>query len=578
MADESETIVPPTSDEIPVPYGAGFDFADPNSPLAPYYLKTVHLLAIAFLGVVFVLATHFPLWHTDVWGHMKYGQWMVEHGRIPDREPFCPWWDGRVPFTQYYTWTQLVMYGGYAGGAALAGGDEVRRMAGGVEMLRLEHALLTVARFAVMLLVFLRAGGSWRVALLGLVAVAFLDLSNLAVFRPQTFAQLLFALLLVPLTRPVLSRRGMVLIPLLAVLWANGHGSYVVLFALLGTVLLGRTIECLTASPRVAPWYDPQVIRLGVTLAASLVGVGLLNPYGFELYTRTVQLAGHPSLQMAVTEWQPLTFAWDRGWHWVYMGSLVVIALTQLACKTPIQAGHLTLLVVFGIGAALQNRFLIWWAMLVPWVLVPRWVELARDWPARWTPAPSVPTFRKTAIAAVLLFATFTWSGPAGWVMFGNPAEVETAVSKGTPWQVARQVSRPNDPAAAWNPELAEVIKTRYPGGKFTGTIMATPMQGDYLMWALAPDVPVTYAHIHLFHPDYWDELGVVGRGDPGWADVLDKYRVNLLVVEADYATKLREHLKNSKTWKVLLDEHMDAAAKPEPLTRQLIAVRLNPL
>jgi hypothetical protein len=107
---------------------------------------------------------------------------------------------------------------------------------------------------------------------------------------------------------------------------------------------------------------------------------------------------------------------------------------------------------------------------------------------------------------------------------------------------------------------------------------MATPMQGDYLMWALAPDVPVTYAHIHLFHPDYWEELGVVGRGEPGWADVLEKYRVNLLVIEADYAPQLRALLKNSKEWVVLLDESGDAAKKPEVLTRQLIAIRTNPL
>src|SRR5438046_571655 len=82
--------------------------------------------------------------------------------------------------------------------AKRAGGDEVRQMAGGVEALRLMHATLTTLRFAVMLAVFLRATGSWRVSLLGLVAIMSLDLSNLAVFRPQTFAQVWFALLLLP--------------------------------------------------------------------------------------------------------------------------------------------------------------------------------------------------------------------------------------------------------------------------------------------------------------------------------------------------------------------------------------------
>ncbi|GIS58273.1 MAG: hypothetical protein CM1200mP2_04980 [Planctomycetaceae bacterium] len=24
-----------------------------------------------------------PLWHTDLWGHLAYGRWMIEHGGAP---------------------------------------------------------------------------------------------------------------------------------------------------------------------------------------------------------------------------------------------------------------------------------------------------------------------------------------------------------------------------------------------------------------------------------------------------------------------------------------------------------------
>lgn len=559
------------------PLGAGFDFTDPNSPLAPFYLRTVHIVAIGFLGFIFVAASVFPLWHTDVWGHMRYGQWMVENQRIPDREPFCPWWDGRQPFTQFYTFTQLPMYWAYAFGGWLAGGDDVQRMAGGVEMLRLQHAILTLARFTLMLIVFLRASKSWPVSILGLVAIASLDLSNLAVFRPQTFAQVYFAALLIPLTRPMLSNRALIAIPLLLAFWANSHGSFVVAFALIGALAGGRALEAMFVQ-RTWPWRDGQTVRLALTLLTSIIAVGVLNPYGFELYSRTVHLSSHPSLQSAVGEWQPLAFIWGKGWHWVFMASLVVIMLTQLAASKPMPGGHLAVILLFGSCLALQNRFVIWWAMLVPWVLVPRWAEIAARWPARLTPTPSIPSFRKTGIAAAVVFTSFMWSSPSIWLVTGGPSPLDSSASVGTPWQLARQVSRPNDPDAVWLPEMDAILKQNYAGGKFSGTIMATPMQGDYLMWALAPDVPVTYAHIHLFHPDYWEELGIVGRGEPGWADVLEKYRVNLLVIEADYAPQLRDILKNSKEWVILLDESGDAAKKPEVLTRQLIAIRINPI
>ena len=561
---ETPPAEPPAAPKV----GAGFDLADPNSPLAPYYFRSVHVWAVALIGVVFVFASVFPLWHTDVWGHVRYGQWMVQNGKIPDRELFCPWWDGRVPFTQFYTVTQVVMYWAYACGAWLAGGDAVSQMTGGVEVLRSLHALLTAGRFAVLMYVFLRLSKSWGVSLLGLLAVISLDLSNLAVFRPQTFAQLFFALLLLPLSRETLSRRAVWLVPLLVAFWANAHGSFIVALVMLGAVFFGRCLELFPT----APWRDLHAKRLLLALVLSVIAVGVLNPYGPSFYLRTFEMTKHPSLA-AIGEWKPLEFEWAKGWHWVFMLSLLVIAGTQLKTAA-FPARFAVPLLLFGVGVSLQTRFVIWWAMVVPWVLVPRWAELAKLWPEKWKHT-SVPTFRKTGLAALVAWAMAMWSGAGGWAAIGTPTPIDQSISSGTPWKLARQLKNPDDPDARAMPRLAEVVKERY-GGKFRGTVMATPMQGDFLMWAIAPDIPVTYSHIHLFHPDYWQELGLVGQGAPGWWDVLDKYRVNLLVVEAEYAAGLKAELLKSKEWEILLDEAGDPT-KPNPLTRQLIAVRLNP-
>ena len=246
----------------------------------------------------------------------------------------------------------------------------------------------------------------------------------------------------------------------------------------------------------------------------------------------------------------------------------------------------MAVLLIFGLGLCLQQRFAIWWAMLVPWVLVPQWVELAKHWPERFTPAASVPSFRKTAIAVAVVFALFMWSSPAGWFITGGPtalgpsaadSNIPFSLSVGTPWELAREVRNPGSTEAEWAKPMAEIIRKNYPKGQFTGTIMATPMQGDYLMWALAPEVPVTYSHMHLFHPDYWNELAIVGQGRPGWMDVLEKYRVNLIVIEAQYGPRLKEQLQKTAGWTIVLDE-TDDAKKPLALTRQLIAIRNHPL
>ena len=567
---------PPPAD-APHRVGAGFDFTDPDAPLARFYLRTPHVVAVAAVAAVFAAAALFPLWHTDVWGHLKYGRWMVEHGRIPDREPFSPWWDGSQPFTQFYTLTQLAMYAAYAAGAALAGGDEVSRLAGGVEFLRAQHGVLTAARYVVLLAVFLRQTRSWGLALGGVGLVTALSLSNLAVFRPQTFAELYFALLLLPLTRPKLSGAALVGLPLLLAVWANSHGSYVVGLVVPAVLLAGRAADLLAARPRTMPWKDDAFRRLALAWVLCFAAVAFLNPYGPGLLKRTLELSSHPTLVGGVSEWRPLMFEWSAGWHWVFLLSLAAVGLTQLASPRPFPTGHTFLLLAFGLGVALQTRFVIWWAMLVPFVLVPRWAELLAGWRAG-RPAGAPASLRKTALAVLVAWAFFMWTGLGGWATGGAPLPPETSVSLGTPWQLARQLRHPTDAGAAWNAELAAVLRDNYPGGRFVGTVMATPMMGDYLMWELAPDVPVTYAHMHLFPPSYWEELGVVSRGSPGWWEVLDRYRVNLLVVEAEYSGGLRDQLRKAAGWKIVVDETGDAAAKPNALTRHLIAVRVRPL
>src|SRR5438105_2431036 len=82
--------------------GPGIDFTDPNAPLAPYYLQTSHVVAALFIMGIFLFYALFrPLWHSDFWGHLKFGQWIVEHGRLPDREPFSPFSDSSAPYVNF---------------------------------------------------------------------------------------------------------------------------------------------------------------------------------------------------------------------------------------------------------------------------------------------------------------------------------------------------------------------------------------------------------------------------------------------------------------------------------------------
>ncbi|HCO22319.1 MAG TPA: hypothetical protein DIT97_04385, partial [Gimesia maris] len=53
--------------------------------------------AVCVLSLSFVLFCSMPLWHTDIWGHLTYGQLIWETGSIPALEPLVPLSSG-VPF------------------------------------------------------------------------------------------------------------------------------------------------------------------------------------------------------------------------------------------------------------------------------------------------------------------------------------------------------------------------------------------------------------------------------------------------------------------------------------------------
>src|SRR3712207_1260895 len=83
-----ENGAPAPGDGETIVVGAGIDFTDPNSPLAPLYFRVSHVLAIVLLALTFVLLTWVPVYHTDVWGHLRFGEEIVRQRRLPEREPF----------------------------------------------------------------------------------------------------------------------------------------------------------------------------------------------------------------------------------------------------------------------------------------------------------------------------------------------------------------------------------------------------------------------------------------------------------------------------------------------------------
>src|SRR5215468_415389 len=113
---------PPSGSQSSTTLGAGIDFTDPNSPLAKWYCRGSHVVAALIFAAIFIILNFAPLWHTDIWGHLKFGQWIVQQARLPEREPFCPFATEGAGFIHYNWLSQAGLYALYHLGELLAGG------------------------------------------------------------------------------------------------------------------------------------------------------------------------------------------------------------------------------------------------------------------------------------------------------------------------------------------------------------------------------------------------------------------------------------------------------------------------
>lgn len=571
MNPEQQPDDPPLSAYEGGPLGAGIDWADPDSRLAPLYFSAGGVGAVALLGLAFFLFSVAPLGHTDFWAHLKYGEWLAANRALPDREPLSPFTDQRHRMFDAQWLTQVGYHALFRAGEALARGGDTRRLEGGVEFVRLAHQLAAVAVLGFVGLACRRAADSVPWAVLGILLTLALMLTPLTVQRPQVFALACFAALLCGLSRPVPSRRALVWVPLLLVLWANLHGSFVVGLGLLGAALVGRVIEVLRAdegSARAA-WRDSAVRRLVVALGASVVAVAVLNPLGPQLYLDVVRFGGHPNLR-TVVEWQPLDFSQPRGGHWGYLATIVLLVFTQLVSPRPFGPFQMLLIVTLGVWPLFQQRAMAWWVPVVPWLVAPHWVAAAERWGLTAPGGP--PDFRRTALAALLAVLAVVAAPASDWLKTGSPRPLAESVHRGTPVSIAAALRGevPPDPERVKN--LARAVR-EWHGGRFAGRVFASEVQGEYLLRALPADAPVLmFNHAQLFTADHWNECIAVKAAAPGWWEILDRHRVGLVVVEADGHAKLCEELRSHPGWAVVVDE--SAAPARDPLARLFVAIR----
>jgi hypothetical protein len=321
----------------------------------------------------------------DVWWHLRLGQWILAHGRVPTGELFSYTAQGN-PLVAH-EWLSDAAF------ALLAS-------AGGLFLLSLFMG--AVAWSGLIATAFrgrLRGAGPLAIAV-GLALGAKAAETVLGT-RPQVFTvALLCATLLIADSYLLRGGRRRWILPALFLVWANLHAGFVVGLGFLTLTLAAELVKTRFALGSPAP--SARIRGLAIATAASAVAA-CANPAGPLLY-RFALLTTSTEGQKAIIEWQSPNFH-DPG-----MWALLVLLLSFAAL--PALGGRLDIrdAVLAGAGTAMALLAVRNTAVCVA-VVLPAWMSMAGDVGRRFSSRRAAASRGSVSPAAVVVGASVVAAG-----------------------------------------------------------------------------------------------------------------------------------------------------------------------
>ncbi|MES2211149.1 MAG: hypothetical protein V4515_13370 [Chloroflexota bacterium] len=352
-------------------------------------------------------------------------------------------------------------------------------------------------------------------ALLGLSA--FVVMAPALALRPQLLGMALFALVLAILalrrSRPWLVWT----LPIVALVWANLHGSFVLAPVLVGLAWLD---DAANRSPRA------RTTGL-VTFATMLATVG--TPSGIGAWRYAAGLATNREITAQISEWQPPALTDVPGL--LFWGSVVLVAVSAVVLvrrRDRLAWPGLLGLIAFAALGAIAARGIAWW----PGVAVVTIAGLAAQPDAAdRTSTTARPLARGNRLNA-LLGAGLLTAGIAlvpAWRPVDRGLEAPSGLLDQAPSGITaslRAIATPAD--RVWNPQI----------------------WGSWLEFAVPAPSYALDSRIEVIPAQVWVDAALVAAAAAGWPGVLDRAGVTIVVTEGS-ASRLASALAASSGWAV---------------------------
>ena len=456
-------------------------------------LHLSQLWGLASVALPLAVLSAAPLVSVDLAYHVGAGEMMLDSHRVLRTDPFLSWTLGH-PWLDQQWGAQLLLGLTY-------------RSAGwfGLATLRALLDALTLT------LVFLacRAAGAGRraAAFLTLGAAVFLAAESL---RPGQFALPCFAATAwLVAGRAEHPARLWWAIPI-AIVWANVHGSF-----FLGPVLLalGGLDDRIRHTGTARRTFGSGAVALLATL---------VNPFGWRVWSYVFTIGTNPLIRETVREWQPPTV---RSWVGVaFFASVALVAAFFASRRAPVAwVGLLTLALFFAMTLTAM-RHMLWWALAAP-VVVAGLLASPKEPPK--VPARD-PAGRLNVVMAGLLVVT-ALVPLARWARYTGTEPPANLVAY-APMGITE--------------ELRQLLS---PGERFFNA----QEWGSWFELELPQNPVMTDSRFELIPRSVWNDYVAVSDGREGWQEILDRWRVSLVVIGPEQQSDLIPIIRNDPGWQL---------------------------
>jgi hypothetical protein len=478
-----------------------------NAIFVPSIADLFFLAAMVWLFVAGAYGWQTLLQDGDVGTHIRIGDFILQHHSVPAQDFLSFSRQGQEWYS--FEWLTDVLF-------------SLLHTAAGLKGVVLFSGVVIVAAFTAVLLHMLWRGSNVVIALaLCLMAVNASSIHFHA--RPHAFTMLFAAISmwLIDVDRKHPSRGIWLLLPIV-VLWTNLHAGFLILFAVLGLLVIGEL-----AARRFSGAWRYSLLGLGCA-AASLV-----NPYGLKLALSLANILKSDTIRNGVQEFQSPSFRSESMFDF-----MIVLFLALAITGSLLKRRRLTEVLwiwFFAYESLVSVRnvplFMIVATPILAGEVTGWWNEWARAQPKR-------------SIAATLdeISAQFQ-VGQLRLSVWAPVFVIVLAFSHSDNW-----------PENFLEGPFPVKIVEKHADELAAGRVYTTDKWAGYLIYRNYPRQRVFFDDRHQYYTEeIIQDYVKIGSGAPQWRQLLEQYRLNLVLCAAD--SPLAALMKVDPGWKNVEDD-----------------------